>query len=294
MRWLYHVVRADEAPADARPLTAPWAPASLASEGFVHCSFLPAVAESARLYFANIPVRVLRIDPRRLDVALEVADTPRGPMPHVHGPIPAGAVREVLELGAMAAAPDAVRGTHFAFVAFHGMTLLDLIGVHDPIARIARMKLDPSARFTFASATEDAWTEHGARFDAGYVRPDLEDVDVLVVPGGPGARELAEDPEIVAWLQTFPRERLKVSVCTGALLLGAAGFLHGRRATTHRSAIAELARWGAVHEDARVVRDRELITGGGVTAGLDVGLEIVRLFHGEDAARTVAAQMEWR
>jgi cyclohexyl-isocyanide hydratase len=290
MRWLYHVLRTDQVPAPGASV----APASLASEGFVHCSFRDAVAESARLYFAGQDVRVLRIDPRRLDVPLELADTPRGPMPHVHGAIPARAVREVLTVGALANAPDDVRGTHFAFVAFAGMTLLDLIGVHDPIARIARMGFDPTARFTFASATEDAWTEHGARFDAGYVRPDLEDVDVLVVPGGVPARALATDREVVAWLKTYPRERLKASVCTGALLLGAAGFLEGRRATTHRSAIGELAQWGARPEDARVVHDRDLVTGGGVTAGIDVGLELVRLFHGAEARNAVAAQMEWR
>ena len=229
-----------------------------------------------------------------LDVAREISDPPRGPMPPVHGPLPADAIREVTTVDAMVTAPDAVRGTHFAFVAFAGMTLLDLVGVHDAIARIGRMKLDETARFSFASATEDPWTEHGARFDAGFLRPDLGDVDVLVVPGGLGTRELVDDPDVIAWLRTHPPNRLKVSVCTGALLLGAAGFLEGRRATTHHSAVADLARFGAKHEDARVVHDRALVTGGGVTSAIDVGLHVVRLFHGDEAAKAVARQMEWR
>lgn len=291
MRWLYHLLREAEVPASG----ADYAPPSLASEGFIHASYREAVAESARLYFAGVPsVRVLRIDPRRLGAPLEIADTPRGPMPHVHGPIAADAIRDVRTLDRVDRAPDEVRGTHFAFVAFRGMTLLDLVGVHDAIARIGRSALDPTARFSFASATEDVWTEHGARFDAGYVRPDLADVDVLVVPGGIGTRELVDDPDVIAWLATYPAGRLKVSVCTGALVLGAAGFLVGHRATTHHAAIGELARFGATHEDARVVHDRSLVTGGGVTAAIDVGLHVVRLFHGTDAAAAIAKQMEWR
>lgn len=292
MRWLYHVVRTAELP------TVPnrdYAPASLATEGFVHCSYQPLVRESAELYFrGGEALSVLRIDPRRLDVNVDVASTPRGPMPHVHGPIPADAIREVIPVAAAERAPDLVRGTHFGFVAFRGMTLLDLVGVHDAIARIGRAKLDESARFSFASATEDVWEEHGARFDAGYVRPELADVDVLVVPGGLGTRTLVSDPVVIEWLATHPANRLKASVCTGALLLGAAGHLAGHRATTHASATGDLAKYGAVHEARRVVHDRARISGGGVTAAIDVGLHVVRTFHGEEAAAAIATQMEWR
>ncbi|CAN5688790.1 hypothetical protein BH09MYX1_BH09MYX1_32400 [soil metagenome] len=292
MRWLYHVVPVADVPTwDG---SQEYDPPSLKTEGFIHGSFQPSVKESAELYFPkDAELRVLRIDPRRLDVPLDVAETPRGPMPHIHGPLPRDAVREVLDLESVARAPDAVRGSHFAFVAFGGMTLFDLVSVHDVIARVGRMKLDEGARFTFASATVEAWTEHGARFDAGFLRPDLGDVDVLVVPGGVGAQTLAADPEVAAWLRTFPANRLKVSVCTGALLLGAAGFLEGRRATTHHSALGELARFGAIHEDARVVHDRALVTGGGVTAGIDVGLHVVGVLYGEEASSAIRAQIEW-
>jgi uncharacterized protein (DUF952 family) len=84
VRWLYHVKVAG-------PLPDPYAPPSLAAEGFVHCSYLPAVAESARLYFPpDAALEILKIDPRGLDV--EVAETPRGPMPHVRQAIPRSAV----------------------------------------------------------------------------------------------------------------------------------------------------------------------------------------------------------
>lgn len=287
LRWIYHLTESD-VPAGE------YAPESLAREGFVHGSYRDLVAESARLYFPPSAVlRVLRIDPRRLDVPVEIAETPRGPMPHVHGPIPRDAVREVLSLDAVARAPDEVRGSRFLFVAFEGMTLLDLVGVHDVLARVGRMGIDAEATFDVVSLTDAAWSEHGARFVAPRAGSTLPDADVLVVPGGPGTRVLVDDPGVIRWLEGFPKNRLKVSVCTGALLLGAAGFLQGRRATTHASALGDLPRYGATHEDARVVRDRSLVTGGGVTAAIDVGLYVVRLLYGAGAAERIAKQMEW-
>jgi len=93
MKWLFHVVREADLHWDEHGF---YAPASLGREGFVHASYKDAVLESARLYFApGEPLRVLVIDPRKLEARIEVAATPRGSMPHVHGPIPHAAVREI-------------------------------------------------------------------------------------------------------------------------------------------------------------------------------------------------------
>ena len=289
LRWIYHLTESEVSAGDH-------APESLGREGFIHGSYRDLVRESAHLYFPPSAVlRVLRIDPRRLDVPVEIAETPRGPMPHIHGPVPRDAIREVLALDAVDRAPDEVRGSRFLFVAFEGMTLLDLVGVHDVLARVGRMGIDAEAAFEVVSLTDAPWSEHGAVFTAptrASASPPA-DADVLVVPGGLGARRLVGEPDAVRWIQAFPKNRLKVSVCTGALLLGAAGFLEGRRATTHASAVGELPRYGARHEDARVVHDRSVITGGGVTASIDVGLYVVRWLYGTAAADQIAAQMEW-
>src|SRR4051812_39291274 len=102
-RWLYHLLPASD------PVGDPYAPASLAAEGYVHASYRDAVRESARLYFsAGVALTVLQIDPRRLAVPVEVAPTPRGPTPHVHGPIPAAAVRARFSLDRIDDAPDAI------------------------------------------------------------------------------------------------------------------------------------------------------------------------------------------
>ncbi len=102
LRWLYHVKLAG-------PLADPYAPPSLAAEGFVHCSFQPDAADSARRYFpAGAELEVLQLDPRLLDAPVEVADTPRGKMPHVHGAISIKAVAARLTLDDVAHAPDKI------------------------------------------------------------------------------------------------------------------------------------------------------------------------------------------
>jgi uncharacterized protein (DUF952 family) len=106
LRWLYHVLLRSAAPSTG---TAGYAPPSLASEGFIHASYRDAVLESARLYFTpDADVIVLQIDPRRLEVPIRVAATPRGPMPHIHGPIQRDAIVAMLELTGVMHAPDAV------------------------------------------------------------------------------------------------------------------------------------------------------------------------------------------
>jgi uncharacterized protein (DUF952 family) len=105
VRWLYHVCLQTDDHGD------PYRPASLEREGFVHCSFQPAAAESARLYFPpDAALVVLQIDPRLLPARVEVADTPRGKMPHIHGPVPRAAVVARLTLDELAKAPDRIQG----------------------------------------------------------------------------------------------------------------------------------------------------------------------------------------
>jgi cyclohexyl-isocyanide hydratase len=288
MRWLYHIQATP-----GSPLPALYAPDSLASEGFIHASFHGDVRESARLYFrADQALTVLRIDPRRLDARVEIAATPRGPMPHLHGPIPRDAVVEELTLDAIDAAPDRVVGTRIAFVAFDGMTLLDLVGIHDPLSRIASMDFDSTSTCTIVSATGPrVWAAGGAALTVDAVRPALDAFDVLVIPGGHGTRALEQDAPVIDWLRGFPANRLTASVCTGALLLGAAGRLRGKRATTHASAIERLAGFGAIATNARVVDEGQLVTGGGVTCALDVGIHLVQRLEGEATAQAIARQM---
>lgn len=216
-------------------------------------------------------------------------------MPHVMGPVPRGAIKGALELEELTSADDHVKGTRFGFVAFEGMTLLDLVGVLDPVSRLATMGIDPESTCEVIAGTPRAevWSGSAASLSVTRVRPDLASFDVLVVPGGPGARALADDAGFLAWLGTFPRERLATSVCTGSLLWAAEGRLLGKRATTHASARDTLTELGATWvPGARVVSDPPVVSAAGVTAALDLGLALVLAFGGDHARARVARQME--
>lgn len=302
MRWLFHVLRAGEIGwgSDGR-----YRPKSLEQEGFIHASYRDAVLESARLYFSGDPTNlsVFAIDPRRLDVPVEVVDTPRGPMPHVKGGIPCDAVR-ILTLDAVAAHADRVTGSRIGLCAFEGMTLLDLIGPLDVLSRIASMGFDATTTCEVIALTrsEDdttvadvvVWKGSGAALLAGRYRPALDAFDVLVVPGGPSTRALARDVSVFRYLASFPHNRMLASVCTGALLIGAAGRLEGKRATTHASAMDQLAGFGATPVRERVVDEGNVLTAGGVTAGIDLGLHLVRRLAGDAVADAIAERMEVR
>jgi len=289
VRWLYHIAEGGVS------LASPYAPASLRREKFVHASFRDQVVESARVHFPKEEaLSVLQIDPRRLDVPLKIDPTPRGPMPHIYGPIPADAIRAVHPLAEVDDAPDAVTGTRFAFVAFDGMTLLDLVGVYDPLSRIRSMGFDSTAVFDIVSATGPrVWASGGAELMAPRVRPPLAEYDVVIVPGGHGARGLARERTVIGWIEAFPKNRLMASVCTGALLLGAAGRLMNKRATTHQSAFSLLEAYGATPIAQRVVDAGQTVTAGGVTSALDLGIYLLGRFVEDNVVRRIAEQMEF-
>lgn len=120
------------------------------------------------------------------------------------------------------------------------------------------------------------------------------DLDVLCVPGGIGVNALMQDEPTLAFLRTRgERARYVTSVCTGALVLGAAGLLRDRRATTHWASLDLLAAFGATPVRERVVRDGRLITGGGVTAGIDFALTVVAELAGIAAAQAVQLALEY-
>lgn len=120
-------------------------------------------------------------------------------------------------------------------------------------------------------------------------------LDVLFLPGGvPGTMTMMEDPEMLAFLATQGQTaRYVTSVCTGSLILGAAGLLQGYKATSHWATQDVLAELGAIPTQGRVVVDRNRITGGGVTAGIDFGLHIAALLRSEDYAKTIQLYLEY-
>jgi cyclohexyl-isocyanide hydratase len=183
---------------------------------------------------------------------------------------------------------------HVAFVVFEGMTALDFVGAYDPVTRLRTMGFEGFESTTWEVHAHDAGVVEagaGLRVEADAVGEPL-DADLVVVPGGFGTRTLVEDEAFLEWLRTARDAAVLASVCTGSLLLGAAGFLDGRRATTHPNAYGDLAAYCEVVEE-RVVDEGDVVTARGVSSSLDLGLHLVERFAGPEVRRDVAAQMDY-
>ncbi|EMN1929996.1 DJ-1/PfpI family protein [Burkholderia ambifaria] len=178
---------------------------------------------------------------------------------------------------------------HIGLLVFPGVQQLDLTGPHDVLASLpdAAVHLVWKSRDTVASSSGLALTPT-CTFD------DCPPLDVICVPGGIGINDLLLDAETIAFVQQrAATARYVTSVCTGALLLGVAGLLRGRRATTHWAFHELLEPLGAVPVRERVVRDGNLITGGGVTAGIDFALTIAAELAGDEEAQSIQLALEY-
>jgi transcriptional regulator GlxA family with amidase domain len=180
-----------------------------------------------------------------------------------------------------------------AFVIFDNMTALDFIGLYDPLTRLKSMGFMPELSWDICAFTETVTDDRGLKFTPSKCQPPFEGYDWLVVSGGNGTRKLQHDEAIIAWLQTARDCPLKVSVCTGSLLLGAAGYLQGKAATTHPNSFEALKPYCAEVLDQRVVESGDVITGRGVTSAIDLGLYLCEKVTGEAVTDQIRTQMDY-
>jgi cyclohexyl-isocyanide hydratase len=175
-------------------------------------------------------------------------------------------------------------------LAYPGLTLLDLIGPLTALWPAADVRVVSKTLEPLLSDTSDLAIIPTATFDAVGTG-----TDVLFVPGGTGAVEVLEDAATLEFLERAGADaRYVTSVCGGSLLLAAAGLLDGYRATTHWAFYDALAAFGVeVVRGERVVTDRNRVSGGGVTAGIDFGLTLLALLRGEPMARVSQLMMEY-
>jgi len=181
-----------------------------------------------------------------------------------------------------------------AFIIYDGMTSLDFIGVYDPLTRLRTMEFMPDFEWEVCALTGDVSDGTGLRFAPTKIGESLGDYDMIIVPGGFGSRRLVRDEQFIKWLRSAASCKFKVSVCTGSLLLGAAGFLRGRKATTHRSAFNELERFCDQVVDQRIVDEGDVITARGVTSSIDLGLYLCEKFSGIEAKERIREQMDYQ
>jgi cyclohexyl-isocyanide hydratase len=178
---------------------------------------------------------------------------------------------------------------HVAFLLFPGVTQLDLTGPAQVLSRLGNAKVD-----LVAKTMEPVATDAGFALLPTATFADVPRTDLLCVPGGFGTVPAMEDAETLAWIRQVAEDASWItSVCTGSLLLGAAGLLKGYRATCHWASRDQLAWFGAEPVAERVVFDRNRVTGGGVTAGIDFALALVAAIRGEAHARFVQLSLEY-
>lgn len=180
-----------------------------------------------------------------------------------------------------------------AFLLFDGLTALDLIGCYDPVTRLRSMDILPELSWDFCALKRQVCDDKGLAFPARRVGEPLGGYDVVIAPGGFGTRAKVQEPAFIDWVRTAAPVPLKASVCTGALLYGAAGFLEGLRATTHPGAYEELRPYCREVTDERVVDEGAVVTARGVTSAIDLGLHLVGRLAGPEARERIRTQMDY-
>jgi len=172
---------------------------------------------------------------------------------------------------------------------FPKITQLDLAGPYEVFCRM------PGATVQLLwKDTQPIKSEWGLELRPDTTLEECPELDVFCVPGGAGVFELLRDDALIDAVRTIARRsRFVTSVCTGAFLLGAAGLLAGKRATTHWASRELLRGFGAIPDESRIVVDGNLITSGGITSGIDFGLHLAAQLVGVEHAKEIQLAMEY-
>lgn len=185
-----------------------------------------------------------------------------------------------------------------AILIFNDVEVLDFAGPYE-VFNVTAELTDPTpfVVFTVAESSAPVRTRGRLVIHPNYSIVDMPKPDVLLIPGGRGSRVLLREPHIIAWLQDLSRQvEYLLSVCTGSLVLAAAGLLDHKRATTHSGAFHELEQLAptctVVRDERYVVNDR-LVTSGGIAAGIDMSLYVVRRLLGDAVLAETLREMEY-
>ena len=177
-----------------------------------------------------------------------------------------------------------------AILTFDRLTALDAIGPYEVLSRL------PGGELEFVAPESGVKRTDTGRLGIEATRSidELTDPDIVLVPGGEGNRPLLTDERVLDWLRAAHEgSTWTTSVCTGALLLGAAGILEGKRATTHWVYLDQLREYGAEPMRERFVEDGKVVTAAGVSAGIDMALHLVTRIAGDDVAQAIQLGIEY-
>ena len=180
-----------------------------------------------------------------------------------------------------------------AYVIFNGITWLDMIGVYEPVGKLKSRNYLPALRWDLCSFTDTAEDPNGLLVKPTKIKTALRDYDAIIVPGGIGTRQLQFDSAFLDWIRTGADCKYKISICTGSLILGAAGFLKDRKATTNYQEYEALRPYCREVVTDRVVHDQDTITAGAVSASIDLGLYLCSLWAGSEAEQDIRRRIDY-
>ncbi len=181
-----------------------------------------------------------------------------------------------------------------AFVVYDGFNVFELAGILEPMERLRQGGYLDGLEWSFC-AQHEAVRDKGGLQVASLERPEsLGGFDMVVVPGGPGIGRLLEDQGFIDWVRTAHPARCKVGVSTGSLILGAAGFLEKKEATTHPEAAELLAGYCRALSTERIVEDGDCITSSGAGTATELGLYLCRKWAGDEADVAIRYAMDYR
>jgi cyclohexyl-isocyanide hydratase len=180
-----------------------------------------------------------------------------------------------------------------AYIIFNGVTWLDLIGVYDPVSRLKSMNYIPDLTWDICSYTGNAKDNFGLEVIPHTIKQPLSGYDAIIVPGGFGTRQLLLDNDFIAWIKTAKDATYKISICTGSLILGAAGFLAGKKATTNYREYEALRPYCKEVLQERIVEDGNVITAGAVSTSIDLGLYLCNKWSGQNASDEIRKRIAY-
>ena len=180
-----------------------------------------------------------------------------------------------------------------AYILFDSITLLDFIGIYDPLSRIKSKKFMEGFSWDVCGVKPSIKDSFGLEMSIDKIKPDLSTYDMVIIPGGFGTRPLQFDEEFIGWIKTAEKVEYKVSVCTGSLLLGAAGFLKNKTATTNFNEYKTLGNYCSNVVEHRIVDDSNVITAGAVASSIDLGLYLCEKLVGTENTEEIRKSMNY-
>jgi transcriptional regulator GlxA family with amidase domain len=187
--------------------------------------------------------------------------------------------------------PSCVQGKQMqiVFLLYDGMNALDMVGPHEILCDLPEAKV-----LHVAKQSGLVHTDSGLVLTAEFGLHEVSHADILIIPGASSATTLRKDPETLAWIRSIHTTTTwTTSVCTGSLILGAAGILSGLKATSHWAVLDRLPIWGANPIHARIVEDGKVITAAGVSAGIDMALTLAAKIAGQRTAESLQLGIQY-